>query len=125
MPQPTFASPKSILVIDDDQYQRRSLALILKRAGYRVVTVARGREALDYLVSSHFDLVILDVVKFDNQGTLLQSFLRLYPHLPMLVFTSGWSPEMDSELGQLGIRAHLSKPVTPACLLECVQTILE
>ena len=125
MPRRTIESPKSILVVDEDQNQRRSLALILKRAGYLVITVGQAREALDYLVSTNFDLVILDVVMIDNRGTLLPSLLRLYPQLPILVFTAEWSPETASEIGQLGIRAHLVKPVTPDCLLECVETILK
>ena len=124
MPRQSSISRKSILVVDCDQNQRRSLALILKRAGYLVFSVDQAREALDSLVNSSYDLVILDIVMVDNQDTLLPSLLRLYPHLPILVFTSDWSPETANEIEQLGVRAHLVKPVTPDCLLDCVEEIL-
>jgi DNA-binding NtrC family response regulator len=115
---------KSVLVVDDDQNMRRSLGLILKRAGYTVYTAGRAWEALYCLETSDYDLVILDVVMVDNRRALLPSVLRLYPHLPILVFTADWSPETANEIELLGISAHLVKPVTPNCLLECVENIL-
>ena len=124
MPRQNFAFPKSVLVVDDDENLRRSLALILERAGYLVKTVGRACEALESLASANYDLVILDVVMIDNRMTLLPAVLRLYPHLPILVFTADWSPETASEIDKLGIRAHLVKPVTPNCLLENVELIL-
>jgi DNA-binding NtrC family response regulator len=125
MPRQNSTPPRSILVVDNDRNLRRSLGLVLKRAGYAVLNVGRACEALEYLESGFFSLVILDLVMVDNRLTLLPTILRLYPHLPILVFTADWSPETANEIEQLGIRAHLIKPITPKILLECVEKILQ
>jgi DNA-binding NtrC family response regulator len=115
---------KSVLIVDTDLNLRLSLALILKRAGYLVTTVGQACEALERLETGNYDLIILDIVMIDNRLTLLPAILRQYPQISVLVFTAQWSPETAAEIKQLGISAHLEKPVTPNSLLECVDTIL-
>jgi DNA-binding NtrC family response regulator len=125
MPREQLTPPRSVLVVDDDQNSRLSLALILKRAGYQVATVGRTCEALDILRTGNFNLIILDITMPENRLTLLPTVLCIYPHLSVLVFTAHWSPETAMELEQLGVQAHLEKPVTPGQLLDCVETILK
>jgi DNA-binding NtrC family response regulator len=120
-----FVPPKSVLVVDDDQNLRHSLALILKRAGYQVTTVGQACEALELLRTGHYNLIILDIATPENRLTLLPAVLCLYPHLSVLVFTAHWSPETALEIEQLGVQAHLEKPVTPDSLLERVDAILK
>jgi DNA-binding NtrC family response regulator len=115
---------KSVLIIDDDLNMRRSLALILKHAGYRVTSVGQACEVFECLGADKYDLIILDIVTIDDQLTLLPAVKRLYPYLPILIFTAQWSPELAVEIERLGVRAHLVKPVTPKSLLECVDAIL-
>jgi DNA-binding NtrC family response regulator len=115
---------KSILVVDDDQNLRRSLALILERAGYQVVTAGRACDALDCLEASNYDLVILDIMMPDNGLTLLPKILVLYPYLQILILTAHSSAETTFELERLGAHSHLVKPVTPERILESVGTML-
>ena len=119
--QPT---PKSILIVDIDLNQRLSLALVLKRAGFMVTTVGQACEALDRLESGNYHLIILDIMSMDNKLALLPTVLKQYPTISVLVFTAQWSPETAAEIEQMGISAHLEKPVTPVSLLECVESIL-
>jgi two-component system, OmpR family, response regulator len=125
MARQPFASPGSVLIVDEDKNLRRSLALVLKRANFLVATVGRACEALEALRTGNYNLIILDIMTPDNRLTLLPSVLCLYPHLSVLVFTAQWSPETSLEIEQLGIRAHLQKPVTPRQLLDCVDAILK
>jgi DNA-binding NtrC family response regulator len=125
MPREQLTPPRSVLVVDDDQNSRLSLALILKRAGYQVATVGRACEALDVLRTGNFNLIILDITMPENRLTLLPTVLCIYPNLSVLVFTAQWSPETAMELEQLGVQAHLEKPVTPGQVLECVETVLK
>jgi DNA-binding NtrC family response regulator len=125
MPQKIIALQRSILVVDEDQNLRRSLALILKRAGYLVTTVKQGCEALEILQAGNFNMVILDISTPANRLTLLPEILRMYAHISVLVFAAQWSPETRKEIERLGVLDHLEKPVTPGQLLECVETILE
>jgi DNA-binding NtrC family response regulator len=124
MSRQPFLPPKSILIVDEDQNLRRSLALMLKSAGYLVSTVSRACEALEFLRTGNYHLVILDITTPENRLTLLPAILCIYPHLSVLVFTAFWSPETALEIEHLGVDAHLEKPVTPKQLLDCVETVL-
>lgn len=116
--------PKSILIVDDDQNQRRSLSLILRRAGYLVAAVGQACEALQQLQNGAYNLIIMDITTPENRLTLLPAILCIYPHLSVLVFSALWSPETALEIGKLGVQGHLEKPVTPGRLLECVESII-
>src|SRR5438876_7307660 len=52
--------PKTVLIVDDDEGMRDTLAAILRR-DYRVLTVASGEAALNLLKQEDVDLVLLDV----------------------------------------------------------------
>ena len=116
--------PKSILIVDDDQNMRRSLTLILRRAGYLVAACGQACEALQHLQGGAYNLIIMDITTPENRLTLLPAILCMYPHLSVLVFTAFWSPETALEIGKLGVQGHLEKPVMPGQLLEHVETIL-
>lgn len=118
-------TPKNILIVDGDVNQRISLGLVLKRAGYLVTTVGQACEALDRLESGNYNLVILDIVSMDNKLILLPTMIKQYPTISVVVFTAQWSPETAAEIEQMGISAHLEKPITPGSLLECVESILK
>jgi DNA-binding NtrC family response regulator len=122
-PEP-FALPKSVLIVDDDQNLRRSLSLMLRRAGYLAAACGQACEALQHLQSGSYNLIIMDITTPENRLTLLPAILCMYPHLSVLVFTALWSPETALEIGKLGVQAHLEKPVTPGQLLDCVGAIL-
>ena len=125
MSQNIIGLQRSILVVDEDQNLRRSLALILRRAGYLVTTVNQSCEALEILHARNFNMVILDISTPANRLTLLPEILRIYAHISVLVFAEHWSPETSMEIKRMGVQGHLEKPVMPGQLLDCVKTILE
>ena len=51
------AAPLRLLVVDDEEPQRRALAGILERAGYEVATAPDGQAALSALDGRSFDLL--------------------------------------------------------------------
>ncbi len=116
--------PKSILIIDVDRNLRHSLALILQRSGYRVETAGGASEAITYLKTGKYDLVIIEMMMPDDGSILLQRLLRLYPKLAFLVLTAQGSPQSPMEADHEGEHARLVKPVTPEVLLERVRTLL-
>ncbi len=116
--------PKKILIVDSDLNLRLSLALVLKSAGYLVTTLGEACEAAARLGTENYNLVILDILDMDNKMKLLPMILQQYPTLSVLVFTAQWSPETAAEIEQMGISAHLEKPVNPDSLLDCVKSIL-
>ena len=55
------ASNGSILIVDDEKWQREIFNVILKKEGYDIVEVLGVREALDHLDRREFDLILTDL----------------------------------------------------------------
>jgi len=78
-----------ILVVDDDQAVRSSLARSLHYVGYEVVTAADGVEALAKLASMKADAVIMDVMMPRLDGLETTRLLRQSGNdVPILVLTA-------------------------------------
>ena len=58
-----------ILIVDDEQTPRHTLAGLLERMGYRTAEAASGQKALEYIARQRFDLVILDLKMPGMDGT--------------------------------------------------------
>jgi DNA-binding response OmpR family regulator len=115
----------SILVVDDEQNLRNTLAFILKRAGYYVTTTESAREALSVLETGSFDLMILDLKMPDVDGlTLLKTIREQHPHLPVFILTAYGSMDSAIDALRLEARDYLKKPIDPAQLLERIQKTL-
>ena len=51
----------SVLIVDDDLYQRGSLSVLLEHEGYSVKAVNNGQTALTLLEKRQFDIVLADI----------------------------------------------------------------
>jgi DNA-binding NtrC family response regulator len=80
---------KKILVVDDNELFRDSIADTLDRQGYNVVQAPDGAHALDTLSKNHFDLVISDMKMPGMTGIeLLEKIKRVDPDIPFLIITA-------------------------------------
>ena len=59
---------KKILVVDDDESILQLVGYLLTHAGYDVVSVKNGEEALKTLRKTEFDLVLTDLAMPDMSG---------------------------------------------------------
>jgi len=115
----------TILVIDDEPNLRRSLGLILQRAGYNITTAANASEALHLLQSGAYDLTFLDIKLPDQNGiVLLPQIKELYPEMPILILTAHATLDTAIEAVRLGARDYLLKPIDPENILTRVSSIL-
>jgi DNA-binding response OmpR family regulator len=115
----------SILVVDDEENLRRTLALILQREGYTVETAGSVKEARGCLEAGAYDLVFLDLKLPDASGlTLLPEMRSQYPEMPVLILTAHDKLGVALEAVRSGAREYLLKPVDPPVLLARVREIL-
>nr|NLI51693.1 response regulator transcription factor [Propionibacterium sp.] len=78
-----------ILVVDDDQAVRDSLARSLQYSGYEVATAADGVEALAQLATLRMDAVIMDVMMPRLDGLETTRMLRSTGNdVPILILTA-------------------------------------
>ena len=112
----------SVIVVEDSQDTRDSLALLLELNGHHVVTVSNGREALDLIGSGRVRpcAIVLDLVMPDMDGLEFLGDLQLSVHagIPVIVFTGHEGFRKDA-LAK-GCAAALLKPAKPAELLRLV-----
>ena len=77
-----------ILLAEDDVAMRSYLARALEKAGYEVVAVDRGSDAVPLLEESHFDLLLSDIVMPEMDGIeLAQHCARISPATKVMFIT--------------------------------------
>lgn len=117
----------TILTVDDESAVTGLIAYHLGRAGYQVVTAATGREALNAVREHHPDLMILDLMLPDLDGFGVCEILRRDPAtatLPVIIL-SAWTSTDARHVGlELGALDYVSKPFSPAQLVERVNRLI-
>jgi two-component system cell cycle response regulator CpdR len=77
-----------ILLAEDEDAMRAYLARALENAGYEVVAVGRGTEALPHLETERFDLLLSDIVMPEMDGIeLAQRCAEISPHTKVMFIT--------------------------------------
>lgn len=117
-----MAEPKTILVIDDAGLVRLYYKSILKAAGFRVEEALNGIEALEKLMVTPVDLLIVDVNMPQMDGLTFLGLLRKrdssLASIPALI-TSTESGAKDFEAARgAGANFYLVKPIEPERLVE-------
>ena len=116
----------TILVVDDEEMVRVSTARMLERRGYRVLTAAGPKAALDMLrADAQVDLLISDIVMPELYGTdLILQARALCPGLPALLI-SGFADQQNAQHGPIPDDVpFLPKPFDLADLLTHIHALL-
>ena len=111
------------LVVDDAPDVTELLAMILRFAGYDVVSVFSAPDALETARAEHFDVVVSDIGMPGMNGYELAAALRGLPEyeaVPLITVTGfAMYDDRDRALAS-GFNAFLTKPINPSDLIELV-----
>ena len=118
------ASPRHILIVDDDALLRRSLAFSLEKAGYRTTTAATAEDGLAQSLIDQPDLVLMDIGLPGIDG--LDALRRLREQSPVpVIFLTARRRELDQVLGlELGGDDYVTKPFDVDVLLARIKAVL-
>ena len=115
-----------VLVADDDQLNRTLAEMLLARAGCFVDLAGNGREALNLLGRSAYDLLLIDIQMPEMDG--LEAIARIRElengasrHLPIVALTGGDQPGERDQCLAVGADKHVAKPITPDALVTVLQ----
>jgi len=101
----------SILIIDDEQEIRESLAELLGLEGYRTEAAATGEEGLKKIDENVFDLVLLDVSLPDRNGLeVLKSIKRDNAEVGVVMITAHDSSQVAFQASKEGAESYITKP---------------
>lgn len=113
-----------ILIVEDDEGISRLLCLELQHEGYRVESVADGREALDLMNEKRYDLILLDVMLPSLNGIEVLRRFRQNSDVPVIILTARDSV-MDKVAGlDIGANDYMTKPFAIEELLARVRANL-
>jgi len=119
--------PRSkILVVDDAPMFREIETIFLGRTG-RILTASDGPEALEIAQRERPDLLLTDLSMREMDGDELCRRIRHDPdlrRLPVIVVTSGGSPDEHERAVRAGADGVISKPLCRVSLLQVVQRFL-
>ncbi len=120
-----------LLVVDDDEGMRRTLADVLRAKGYAVETASRGSEALararvQQLRASPFDAAIVDINLPDLSGlALLENTKTLSPETEVIFITAYASLGTAIQAIEHDAFAYLIKPFEMDQLLATLEKAVE
>jgi len=118
-----FISNKpSILIIDDDQAILRTFMRIFQKKGYTVTVAAKGKEAIEKLNNTHFDVTLIDFCLPDMEGTKL---FPMIDHSSPKALKIMWSGKIVPPENITGADALLGKPIQPDKLLSLIDNKLK
>ena len=85
------AGGQHVLLVDDDESIRKTFTQALEREGWRVGQAVNGKQALEYLVDSRPDIIVLDLMMPEMDGFEFLDQMRRRPEwreIPVLVATA-------------------------------------
>jgi len=101
---------KRLLVVEDEPSIVKGLKFSFEQDGYLVDCAYDGKEAIEKLGSTKFDLVILDVMLPEIDGLEVLRWIREKEQLPVILLTAK-GEDMDKILGfEYGADDYLTKP---------------
>ena len=121
-----------VLIVDDNETNRKVLQHQLARWGVKNLAVSGGPAALEALHATAvtpdcFDLVLLDMQMPDMDGLMVADAIlaAAFPRSPRLVMLTSMGERLDSaERTKHGLQACLTKPVKHSQLSHCLATVM-
>jgi two-component system, cell cycle response regulator DivK len=111
---------KRILVVEDQEDNRRILRDLLAHAGFEVIEVGDGEKALPAAAAHRPDVILMDVQLPLLDGYEATRRIKADPalrHIPIIVVTSYALSGDEAEARAAGCDAYVAKPFSPRALL--------
>jgi DNA-binding NtrC family response regulator len=116
----------SILIVDDNIGQCKTMSFILERNGYAVTTADNGPEAISIVEKSPFDIVFMDIkMPVMNGVETFKEIKILRPGIKVIMMTAYALEDLVQEALQEGAYAIIYKPLDIEKVLELVKNANE
>jgi two-component system NtrC family response regulator len=115
-----------ILIAEDEKTQRDLLEGFLRKEGFSVETASDGRQAIEKIEGSFFDIAFLDYKMPELDGLqTLQEIRKRFPDLPVVMMTAYGTVETAVASMKEGALDYLTKPIDLDELLLIIRKVLE
>lgn len=113
-----------VLIVDDERPIRRYLKASLASHGYVISEAANGQEALDALLSTKPDVIILDLGLPDMDGIQVAKLIRKKSQIPIVVLSVREEESDKIQALDAGADDYLTKPFSTGELLARLRAVL-
>jgi len=112
----------TVLVVDDDEFVRESVSLILGKYGYTIVACANAKEAWGKLHGSSFDVVLTDYKMPQITGIELTEKIRtINKEIPVILMTAYAELNTAIDAIKRGVFDFIIKPYKPEHLIYAIE----
>ena len=118
---------KRILVIEDEEDNRRIVRDLLTNVGYEIIEAVTGPEGVTAAATHVPDLILMDIQLPGLDGYEATRRIKADPalhHIPIIVVTSYALSGDAAKAFEAGCDAYISKPFSPRALLAKVREYL-
>lgn len=118
---------RRILVVDDQEDNRRILRDLLTNTGFEVIQAETGEQAVALAEAQVPDLILMDIQLPDIDGYEATRRIKAKPALratPLIVVTSYALSGDEAKALAAGADAYVSKPFSPRALLAKIREFL-
>jgi two-component system cell cycle response regulator DivK len=118
---------RRILVVDDQEDNRRILRDLLTASAFQVIEATTGEDGVTLAESERPDLILMDIQLPGIDGYEATRRIKTIPELratPLIVVTSYALSGDDVKAFAAGADAYVSKPFSPRALLARVRELL-
>ena len=118
---------KLILIIEDQEDNRRIMRDLLTSAGYEVIEAVTGEEGVSSAEAHRPELILMDIQLPDFDGYEATRRIKANPLLrsiPIIAVTSYALSGDDVKAFEAGCDAYVSKPFSPRALLTKIREFL-
>jgi len=126
--EPTAHETLHVLVVDDNATNRFVAGKVLELFGCTHETAENGREAVERVQTTRFDLVLMDVKMPVMDGVEATRAIRALPGpvagLPILALTANADPRDEADYLAAGMDGVAQKPIQPDVLLDAIRRVL-
>jgi two-component system cell cycle response regulator DivK len=120
-------SEKTILYIEDNEYNRKIVRQLLSRTSYRLIEAVDGESGVAQAQQELPELILMDVQLPKMSGLDATRVLKADPrtgHIPIIVITSFALSGDREKASAAGANSYLAKPYSPRELLALVRQFL-
>jgi CheY-like chemotaxis protein len=118
---------RKIMIVDDNLASRELMRAVLKRLCDEILEACNGKEALERIIETKPDLVLLDIEMPIIDGIAVLRQIRQDPHLaclPVLAVTANAMQGDREKVLAEGFDGYVAKPINAAMLRKQVEDIL-
>jgi PAS domain S-box-containing protein len=121
---PDIFPHSTILLAEDNEFNRKVAQGILKNLKFAVDAVSDGKEAIRAVQTKAYDLVLMDVQMPEMDGIEATRHIRKFSDIPIIAMTAHAMQSDRQHCLDAGMNDYLTKPIQPEELLRVIEKYL-